>query len=218
MAYAREARWQESEKSFRQSIKLDPGSSEPRENFATFILWPLGRLDQAAKQLQMAEQSDPLSVLLHVGLSNVLIAQGRYDEAEIECGKLPETNGGSECRGRVRLGQGKVEQAIQVLTAALNQGLPAGNQVRGFLGFAYGRAGRRDEAVKLEAETPSMNPFNHALIFAGLGDKDRTFEALERAAAGGPFRIGRALTWPELSLLRGDPRLKALRRKVGLPE
>jgi adenylate cyclase len=218
MAYARDARWQESEKSFRRSIELDPVSSEPRENFAMFLLWPLGRLDQAAKQLRMSEQSDPLSVIPHVGLFNVLIAEGRYDEAEIECEKLPDANGGSECRGRVRLGQGKVEQAIQILTEALNQGRSAGNQDRGFLGFAYGRAGRRAEAEKLEADTPSVNPINHALIFAGLGDKDRTFEALERAAAGGPFRIGRALTWPELSLLRGDPRLKALRKKVGLPE
>ena len=218
MAYAREARWQESEKSFRRSIELDPGSSESHENFAMFLLWPLGRLDESAKQLRMAEQADPLSAIIHDGMYNVLIARGRYDEPEMECEKLPEKSGRSECLGRVKLGQGKTEQAIQVFTAAMNQGLTAGSQVRGFLGFAFGRAGRRAEAEKLKADTPSVNPINHALIFAGLGDKDRTFEALERAAAGGPFRIGRALTWPELSLLRGDPRLKTLRRKVGLPE
>ena len=33
----------------------------------------------------------------------------------------------------------------------------------------------------------SINPFNQALIFAGLGDKDRTFEALDRVAAVGLF-------------------------------
>jgi TolB-like protein len=217
MAYARDAKWQESEKSFRRAIELDSSASEPRQNFTLFLLWPLGRLQEALKQLRIAERSDPLSVLVHAGLANVLIAGGRYDEAQIECGKIPET-GESECLGRVRLGQGKFDQAIQIFTADLNRGLSAGNQVRGYLGFAYGRAGRREEAEKLEAETPAVNPLNHALIFAGLGDKDRTFEALERAAAGGPFRIGRVLTWPELSLLRGDPRLKTLRRKVGLPE
>jgi hypothetical protein len=51
-----------------------------------------------------------------------------------------------------------------------------------------------------------------------LGDKDRTFEALDRMAAQGAVRIGRALSYPELALLRGDPRLKALRKKVRLPE
>ena len=89
--------------------------------------------------------------------------------------------------------------------------------LRGALGCAYARAGRREEAEKLAAES-AFNPFNQARIFACLGDKDRTFEALDRAAAAGPVRIGWALTSPELALLRGDPRVKALRKKVGLPE
>jgi hypothetical protein len=37
-------------------------------------------------------------------------------------------------------------------------------------------------------------------------------------AALGAVRIGRTLTFPELSLVRGDPGLKALRKKVGLPD
>ena len=56
------------------------------------------------------------------------------------------------------------------------------------------------------------------MIFAGLGDKERTLEALDRMAVVGPVRMGHILTLPELALLRGDPRLKALRKKVGLPE
>ena len=47
--------------------------------------------------------------------------------------------------------------------------------------------------------------------------KDRTFAALDLATPSGPFRIGRALSYPEFNLLKGDPRVKALRKKVGLP-
>ena len=57
-----------------------------------------------------------------------------------------------------------------------------------------------------------------ALIFAGLGDKERTLEALDGMAFVGPQRIGIYLHLPELALLRGDPRLKAFRKKVGLPD
>jgi hypothetical protein len=37
-------------------------------------------------------------------------------------------------------------------------------------------------------------------------------------AVVGAQRIGMYLNYPELALLRGDPRVKALRKKVGLPE
>jgi len=55
------------------------------------------------------------------------------------------------------------------------------------------------------------------LIFAGLGDKDRTLAALEGMAVLGAQRVGLYLNRPELGLLRGDPRVQALRQKVGLP-
>jgi hypothetical protein len=62
------------------------------------------------------------------------------------------------------------------------------------------------------------DPFAQAEIFVALGDKDRAFEALERAIPLGPVRIGRDLTYPGFAPLRGDPQMKALRKKVGLPE
>jgi len=59
---------------------------------------------------------------------------------------------------------------------------------------------------------------NQAEIYAYLGDKDRTFEALDRAAAAGPIRMGWILNGRGFAFLRVDPRETALRRKVGLPE
>ena len=60
-----------------------------------------------------------------------------------------------------------------------------------------------------------------AVLFACLGDKDRTFEALDHVAQLGPIRMGWFLLRVDREdpgLLNGDPRLPALRRKVGLPE
>lgn len=219
MAYARDGQWAQSEKSFKRAIELDTSRSESYENFALFLLWPLGRTDEALKELRLGQHADPLSPSVRFALAFVLSTAGRFDEAAGQCENLPEDfPSKSECLGRARLGQGRTAEAIQILTAAVNRGVTPGNQVRGLLGYAYARVGRREDAEKLEATTPAVNPFNHALIFAGLGDKDRVFQALDLAATGGPFRIGRALAWPELSLLRGDPRLRGLRRKVGLPE
>jgi hypothetical protein len=109
----------------------------------------------------------------------------------------------AECLGRARLGQGRFNDAIQLLSTVENPR---------YLGYAYGRAGRREEAEKLAAEV-APNAFSQALIYAGLGDKDRTLDALDRVTGLGAVRIGRALNSPEFALLRGDPRVK-----VGLPE
>ena len=84
------------------------------------------------------------------------------------------------------------------------------------LGVAYAKAGRREDAERVAAIV--QRPLEKAAIFAALGDKDRTFEALDRGVPLGPIRIGRVLIGPGFALLRGDPRLKALRRKVGLPQ
>jgi hypothetical protein len=133
----------------------------------------------------------------------MLIAAGRYEEAVTHCA------GNAECLAVARLGQGRVNEAIQLLSTEENSR---------YLGYAYARAGRREDAEKLAAEA-APNPYFQAIIYAGLGDKDRTFEALNSTADQlGAVRIGRALNEPVFALLRGDRRVNALRRKVGLPQ
>src|SRR5262249_41055725 len=121
--------------------------------------------------------------------------------------------GRSECLGRARLGQGRIDEAIQILSTL--------KKVRyhgyAYLGYAYGRAGRRAEAEEVAAQV-APNAFFEALVYAGLGDKDRTLAALGGVAKLGGARIGQALNSPEFALLRGDPRVQSLRKKVGLPE
>jgi TolB-like protein/Flp pilus assembly protein TadD len=209
MVHARDGRWEQAETSFRRAIELDPSRSISYGHFAMYLLLPLGRIQEALQQIRVAEKADPLSAEIQYNLAYGLTSAGRYDDAAAHCEKLPAGyEAKSECLGRARLGQGRTREAIQVLGATTN---------RGYLGYAYARAGRREEAEKVAADV-SPNPFNQALVFAGLGDKDRTLEALDRMTVLGPFRVGRALTFPEFSLLRGDLRVKALRKKVGLPE
>jgi TolB-like protein/Flp pilus assembly protein TadD len=221
MARSRDAQWKQAEESFRRAIELDGNGSESHFHFAVYHLWPVGRIEEALEQLHAAERIDPLSPRVHFNLALVLISAGRSHKAVAQCEKLPaDFWATSGCLGRARLGQGRTGEAIQVLTTAVNRGGSAGPQAQlilGDLGYAYGRVGRREEAEKLAAAIP-LDPIGQAEIFVGLGDKNRAFEALDRSTALGPFRIGWALTTPEFALLRGDPRLIALRKKVGLPE
>lgn len=217
MSYARDGNWEQSEKSFRYAIELDPGSSASHDQLGFLLLLPLGRIKEALLELRAAEKADPLSSEIHSELAYTLLSAGRFDEAASQCEKmLADADSKSECLGRARMGQGRIGEAIPMLAAS-----PTNNW--GYLAYAYARAGRRAEAEKLMSEAPTLYPnrrgaFQFALAFAGLGDKDRTMEKLERMADLGPVRLGLDLTYPEFALLRGDPRVKALRKRVGLPE
>ena len=151
-------------------------------------------------------------------LGDALADAGRNDEAASACEKLPPSSPNKEgCVLGARVRQGRAAEVIRMYEAD-----PTRREFATALGCAYARAGRREEAEKVAANS-TANPGNmsDAQIFACLGDKDRVFEALDRDAAVGPIRMGWVLNRVNREnsvLLRGDPRLKALRKKVGLPE
>jgi len=216
MVYARKAQWKDSEKSFRRALELDPNDSLTYATFVLGLLFPLGRIQEAVQEMRIAVKNDPLAPRLRFILANALMAAGRFDEAASYCLGLPaDFTGRGEWLARARIGQGRPQEAIGILNDLLQRGEDPLLTVRGFLGYAYGRAGQREEAERLAREAPI--PYDRALIFAGLGDKERTLQALAGMAALGPVRLGRDLTYPEFDLVRGDSRLAAIRRSVGLP-
>ena len=216
MTYSRVGQWQQAEQRFRRAIELDGNNSTTRTDFAMSLLLPLGRVDEAVREMRAAERSDPLSSAIHIFFGYALLAAGRYEEAVQDCQQASSGNPlKNECLGRARAQEGKFDDAIRLLANSTTNW--------GYLAYAYGKAGRRAEAEKLMADAPALYPhnrggFQYALAFAGLGDKEQAVKQLERMANLGPVRLGRDLTYPELALVRGDPRVQALRKKVGLPK
>lgn len=216
VVFARDGQWEQAEKSFRRAIELDPNRSSAYLNYSEWLLEMFGRNDEALQQLRVAEKLDPLSPRVHSSLAWTLIVIGRYEEAVQYCLKLPADHPTKWMTlARARLGQGRTAEAIQILLNDQTH-LIRIPQERGFLGYAYALSGRREEAEKMASA--AQYPNEQALIFAGLSDKERTLEALERMGALGPGRVGDYLNFPQLAFLRGDPRVKALRKKVRLPE
>jgi serine/threonine-protein kinase len=90
------------------------------------------------------------------------------------------------------------------------------------LARAYGRAGRRTDALHIIEELKRREresyvppaPFVHAYI--GLGDRDRAFASLERAYHEHSNIVQFVKTHPLYDPLRDDPRFAELVRRVGL--
>jgi len=213
-AYARDGQWDQAELSLRRAIEIEPNLAMAHHTLARFYFFPLGRLEEAIRQGRAEVQLDPLSPMAHYMLAETLLSAGRYDEAAVECGRLPaDFVFHGDCLGRAWFYQGKTAEAIPVLATADNWG---------YLAYVYAKVGRREEAEKLMAEAPKLYPHRrghhqYGLAYAGFGDKDRTIGELEKWTGVGPVMFGFTLTAPEFAFLRGDPRVKALRAKVGLP-
>ena len=86
-----------------------------------------------------------------------------------------------------------------------------------YLGQAYARAGQRDEAQKIlvrlteDAKSRYVSAYSYALVYLGLGDKERTIDELERAYREGAGNdVYSIKVEPILDDLRGQPRFEAL--------
>jgi adenylate cyclase len=221
-AYARDGKWEQSEKSFLRAIELQPQRADSHTDFASLYLLPLGRLEEAIKQLLIAERNNPLAPEVQFWLADALADAGRDEAAIKSCEKLPAENTarrGCIFGAQVRLGRAReVVQFYEAKQASLSSAIGK----TGFgtaLGCAYAHLGRREEAEKFAPFVSGGE--GGATIFSCLGDKDRVFEILNHNSEVGPIRMGYFLLRVDRSnpgLLHGDPRLVALRKKVGLPE
>jgi tetratricopeptide (TPR) repeat protein len=196
---------------------LNGNLSSIQVNFVRSTLWPQQKVDQSVRQLRAALRRDPLSIDLQALLAHVLVSAGQYEESIALCRRIVSSaaaandglNHARQVLARALLQHGEQADAVQRF-----EQLGSGSD--GFRGHAYAVIGRRGEAQALAAQRKDF-PASLVLINAGLGDKDRAFEALERMAAERDPRVGIYLTYPELASLRADPRMQAFRRKIGLP-
>src|SRR5215813_3230791 len=130
-AYARETQWDQAEKSFRRSMELQPGRQESHGYYAMYYLLPLGRVDEAIRQLQIAEKSDPLFMFF---LGDALADVGKNEEAAVVCNKLsPDDALKKSCIPGLMARQGKAGEVIQIY-GALPDNRPI---IRAALGCAF---------------------------------------------------------------------------------
>ena len=82
--------------------------------------------------------------------------------------------------------------------------------------WIYARQGDRARAEAMAAQHPDR-PGRLMLVYAGLGDTERAFAAFETFLEMNWWLATHQVQRPELALLWSDPRVTAIRRKLGLP-
>jgi TolB-like protein/Flp pilus assembly protein TadD len=216
--------WSGAEREFQLAIQLDP-------NYATSYQWysecltATGRTEQALASIKRAQQLDPLSPSINTNLGTRLHEAGRYDEAIEQLRKVVEMEPSFAPAhwflGMPYLQKEMYREAIAEFQRAVQ--ISGGNPAAlGRLGYAYAISGNREKAQQSLAELDEVAkrryvaPIETAGIYAGLADRERALEWLEKAVLDRSRTLIFLKVDHRFDALRNDPRFSSLLRRIGL--
>jgi len=219
--------WSGAEEEYRKAIILNPNNAFAHDQLGD-CLDAIGRLDEAWKEKQIAQQLDPNQD----HLSRSLYQRGDYDRSiEVLRGML--ANRPEDATMHFYLSQdyaqkGMDKEWVEELAKSMSIfGFPdaANHLLRKFASSGY-RGAMGQWAVELERLAASKQGYFPGLLaqaYASLDDRDRAFYWLEQGvdhhhqAMADPV-----LQWakvdPMLAPLRSDLKYNALLRRMGLPQ
>jgi len=209
------------ESEFKQALALNPSYALARVGYADLLVGA-GRMSEAVAEARRARELDPFSAAVAQFSGRIFFFAGQYDKAIAEEKAALDLDSNAE-RARYWTGYAYEQKSMyKNAIAEYEKELP--DDSHGIFLAALGRSfvlsgdSRRAAEVKRKiehhSEKDSMWPYDAAMFYAALDDKDRAFECLEKERSGWLLfmRVD-----PRLSALRSDPRFEDLAQRVGLP-
>ncbi len=215
--------WTTAGAEFKKGLDLSPDNAVAHLWYAKYLAI-IGRRPEVLIQRKIAAELDPVSPYAVQAVGGYLSVMGRYDEAIAQFRKAItlEPNFGLShqglgvayiLRGRDQAqGIAELEAACQLMPGARREAL---------LGWAYATIGNAVEARRIlnrflaESNHPSFPALAIGQVYIGLGDKDRAFEWLEKAADQRDLDL--TLQWDSFyEPLRSDARYTTLLRRLKL--
>ncbi len=217
--------WPGAEKEFRRAVALNPNNARVYDDFCTFLS-EMGRLDEALKECEIAQEVDPNND----HLSAILYLRGEYGRA-IEVARMmterhPDDGGLHyslfQSYAQKRMQRESVEELEKTLML-YGYSDPVVKIHRAFTTSGYEGALRQfaKDLEHLHATKQLFMPVNLADVYATLGEKERAFYWLEQAVAHRDLiSTGIPATHipvdPMLVSLRSDPKFENILRRLGL--
>jgi DNA-binding winged helix-turn-helix (wHTH) protein/TolB-like protein/tetratricopeptide (TPR) repeat protein len=216
--------WVEAEKEFQRAIALNPNDPMAHAWYGMY-LGAMARHDQALAEATRARELDPLSPVVNLVISRVFYWKHEYDRAIQVYSKVidldPQFASAHTRLGMAYLAKHAFWDAVREFETA--QGLSVHDPyLNGLLGYAQALSGNTATALKLVSELNQLSrrqyvpAFSVALVYVGLGDRDRALEWLARSYQDRSTHMVYAKVDPLLDPLRADPRFTELLRKMGL--
>jgi DNA-binding winged helix-turn-helix (wHTH) protein/TolB-like protein/Tfp pilus assembly protein PilF len=212
--------WPEAEKRFKRALELNPNYAMAHNWYSQHLSF-MGRSQEAISEAKRAQEIDPLSLWTNSNIGFVSYLARQYDEAIAASRRTLELDPDFAV-GHMIIGLSYVQKKAYDQSISEFQRATANPDSRALLAYAYAMAGKRSEALKIVDELGQLSqqkyvsPFAIAVAYIGLGEKDRAFEALEKAYAERSWGMGMLAVNPVFDPVRSDPRFSVLLRRVSL--
>jgi len=217
--------WTGAEAEYRNAIALNPNDATSH-NWYSNMLGNLGRTKEALEQNEKAIELDPASPQINANHASLLTDMHRYDEAISEFNKLiarePEFPPYYGFRSLLYWRLGNLDAYVADSVMAMRKG---GRQD---LAEAFGKGYQRGklngaclaviEVLRNKSKKEYVSPYDMALYYALMGDRDHTFEWLEKAYAERSGRMEYLKVEEFFELFHSDPRYIDLLKRMGFPQ
>ncbi len=220
--------WPAAEKEFKRAIELNPRYAPAHQWYGGYLS-AIGRFREADAEKKRALELEPLSLIVNFEVGLALYSSRNYDQAIDQFQKTLELDANfpppHTFLAAAYEQKGMFEEAITAFQRAMSvTQSPAKTLAMAGLGHVYAVSGRKTEARKILAELQRLSEHSYvqatdvALVYAGLGDKDKAFAWLDKAYEEHSFALSNLKVEPRFDLLRSDPRFTDLLRRIGLTQ
>jgi serine/threonine protein kinase/Flp pilus assembly protein TadD len=217
--------WAGAETEYRKAIALNPNDATSHHWYSV-LLENLGRFKEALAEIEKALALDPASPQINANHADILIRLDRSEDVVAELTKLIAANPdfppnyGFRASAYWRLGNQDAFVTDTVMTMKKN-GRPERAEA-----FATGyRTAKLKgactaliEVLKNESQREYVAPYEIATYYALMGDRDHTFEWLEKGYAERSGRMEYIKVEDSLEPFHSDPRYIDLLKRMGLPQ
>jgi DNA-binding winged helix-turn-helix (wHTH) protein/tetratricopeptide (TPR) repeat protein len=216
----------EAERSYRRALELNPNYATARQWYAKLLV-ALERTDEAIAEMKLAQELDPLSLMVNTAVGGPYLYSGQYDLAikqfrkvlELDPDFVPAIYSIGVCYTWKQMHEEAIAAHRKVLELSGEHSFALAG-----LAATYAVAGRRAEAESTLERLLEISRQRHvityglAAIYASLGDKDKAFEWLEISYDERDGHLVDLKIEPFFAPLRDDPRYIDLMHRVGLKE
>jgi len=213
---AGQRRWTESEKEFKRAIELKPGYANAHYFYPLVVLIPEKRIDEAILEFKLALEIDPFSTIINTNYGYALEVAQRKQEMMEQYRKTLEIDPGSQS-AHLYLG---IEYACgREYEKAAGELEKSDPRLKGVLDSSSKEAFMRS-LIRADIEITHIaatKPLDVAATYAMLGDKDKTFEWLEKAYREQDLVLPDFIRSCRFDSIRSDPRYADLMRRLGIP-